>query len=145
MYKSRDWIAGFALALFSVSSASNVFAQTSAPDSVKVRAECRKGGTGGCTAHINNNVSCKAAPAGWVIHVDSIRTGSEGAKGKQIICRHEVQGTRTVKTFLGNTQFATKICVRAHIESGGGGGRIGTVFYNKCISTYNIVKSSTIP
>lgn len=132
----------FSSIAFLISLPNVMLAQTYAPDSVSVRAECKKVNTDGCTDHINDNVNCKAAPPGWLIHVDSVSAGSTGAYGIQIICRPEYSNLTTRESMLGPVQTATRICLRAHIESGGGGRKIGTTFYNNCRATYNIVNGS---
>lgn len=118
-------------------------AQTHAPGSVEFRAECRKVNDSGCTDHWDEatNRNCVTSPPGWAVHVPSISTGSVQAHGIQLHCGHILTGDQiTVDSAFGPQSLSQGICVRSHVESGSGGGSIGTVFFNVCRSTFTVVQ-----
>lgn len=118
------------------------FAQQLVPANHEVRAECRKTGTGGCTGHRSD--ICKSAPLGLMIVGRSVQFGSSGAYGIAIRCNHELKGEKVFDHWSGPIKLYEQICITSHIESGGGGRKIGTVFYNKCRANYDLVTRPVI-
>lgn len=110
---------------------------------VEFRAECRKLNFNGCTAHWDDasNRSCVQAEPGWAVHVSSVSTESVSAVGLQINCGHTLIGEQSIidSPLFGPQEMSQGICLRSHIESGGGGRDIGTVFYNVCRTNFRFV------
>lgn len=109
------------------------------PDSLNVRAECRKVNDKGCTGSEQDYKACKGAPVGWHIVGRSIQK-TKSAKGIELHCKHSFKGLKEIDHFSGPIKLYSEICLSAHVQSGGGGTRIGTVFYNDCTIAYDIVK-----
>ena len=137
----REICVGFSFVLMITSSQAN--AQDRLPDSLEVRGECRKTNGNGCTAYATDNTVCRGAPAGWVIVGRSVQY-SNNAYGRGILCRPELRGRTVLDHVTGPMELFTEICLGAQIESGGGGRKIGTIFYNTCSANYNIVRRSAL-
>ena len=120
---------------------SSVAEAQSSPGSHPVRAQCKKSSSGGCTG--DTGWVCYDAPLGYGIYELSVRAGSTGAKGKQIICNTKMEGKSKIiqSPIVGDVKLFSKICLNAHIESGSGFGNIGQTFYNNCVASFTLVKA----
>lgn len=107
-----------------------------------LRVECRKTSDSGCTGHANQVIS---APSGYYIVRDSISPG-------QVINTNNRGGYRPLcgpATMSGSVPFPvpgtdiiadlfTSAYAPLHVESGGGGGDLGQVFYVNCRYSFQI-------
>ena len=107
---------------------------------LRVRAECVKRGTGGCTDHLNDNWVCTDIPAGYMASTNpkTFSVGYTNQYGKATHCPHRFENISTINTAFGPAEVAGRVCLSAHIESGGGGSGIGQTYFNNCEMTYRI-------
>jgi len=105
-------------------------------------AECRKNDTGGCTG---DQTSCYSAPQDRIIIQSSVKvTNTHSGKSPRCIVGYRDMRKVPVTT-AGGMKFdlnePTKLCINAHIESGGGPKDLGKGFNVKCTATFNLVET----
>lgn len=95
----------------------------------ELRAECRKGSSGGCTA---NGTVCANAPAGRYFAVQDISGADAGSYSPGTTPRCGIAKTGAQGVAVNGLLAPTSMCAFIHGESGSGMANIGKVFYVKC-------------
>ncbi|MGZ2408619.1 hypothetical protein [Rhizobium ruizarguesonis] len=106
-------------------------------------ADCRKNTDKGCTG---DEVKCYNAPADRIIMRSTMKMET-GASGKNGSCGPTFGDMKSVAvTTAGGGKFTitepSKLCVRAHIESGSGYSNLGKGFNVKCKATFELEETN---
>jgi|GEM_PF-2427068 len=102
-------------------------------------ADCRKNTDKGCTG---DDVKCYNAPADRIIMRSSLKWANS-VSGKNGSCGPTFSDMKSVGvTTTGGSKFSitepSKLCIRAHIESGSGYSNLGKGFNVKCKATFDL-------
>lgn len=95
----------------------------------ELRVNCRKGGSGGCTA---KGTACANAPSGRYFAVQQVSGQDAGSHSPGTPARCGVAETGAKGVSLNGLLAPTSMCAWLHGESGGGIGGIGKEYFAKC-------------